>query len=165
MEIVASHAARSTLHRVSALLVSDQEREYTVGLLRRHLLTGRLTAEEFEERVDEAWHARFADDLWHALRWLPVETPPAPVQTGRGRGTALASLIVAITALGLLLVTFGLGAPLALPLFATAWGLGREARRTGPPDVRGKALAGELIGASGTIVCLLLLASCAALVA
>ena len=61
---------------MSELLVSDREREHTVELLRGHWLTGRLTAEEFEERVGEAWRARSADDLWQALRWLPVEKPP-----------------------------------------------------------------------------------------
>ncbi|MGH2761598.1 MAG: DUF1707 SHOCT-like domain-containing protein [Thermoleophilaceae bacterium] len=49
---------------MTALLVSDREREYTVGLLRGHWLSGRLTADEFEQRVEEAWRARDAEDLW-----------------------------------------------------------------------------------------------------
>jgi Domain of unknown function (DUF1707) len=149
---------------VTTLLVSDQEREYTVSLLRTHLLTGRLTQDEFEERVDEAWRARFAEDLWHALRWLPVDAPPAAPPRPRGGGTAVASLILGACALCLLVTTLGFGSPLALALFATSWGLGREARRTGSPDVRREAVAAEVIGAGGTIVCVLLLASCAAVV-
>jgi hypothetical protein len=84
---------------VSALLVSDTEREHTVGLLRGHLLSGRLTAEEFEERVAEAWSARYAQDLWEALRWLPVERPPVPpLAPARpaGIGTAVASLVLGL---------------------------------------------------------------------
>ena len=65
-----------TIGQVSALLVSDSEREYTVGLLRGHWLSGRLTADEFEQRVGEACRARFASDLWQALRALPVDAPP-----------------------------------------------------------------------------------------
>jgi hypothetical protein len=142
---------------VNALLVSDREREYTVGLLRGHWLSGRLTAEEFEERVGEAWRARFASDLWHALRALPVERPaPAP----RAKtGSAAASLVLGILALCLLVMSFGLLFLLSLPLSVTAWALGREARRTGAPNGR----AGEAIGMAGTVAGLLLFAGCAAL--
>src|SRR5918996_4002635 len=86
---------------VNALLVSDREREYTVGLLRGHWLSGRLTADEFEQRVGEAWRARFSSDLWHALRALPVDAPPVPRVPPRGR-SGVGSLVLAITALCLL---------------------------------------------------------------
>ena len=62
--------------RVATLLVSDREREYTVGLLRGHLVSGRLTTEEFEQRVAEACCARYSKDLWRALRFLPVDGSP-----------------------------------------------------------------------------------------
>jgi hypothetical protein len=150
---------------VSTLLVSDHEREYTVGLLRGHLLSGRLTAEEFEQRVEEVWRARFATDLWQALRWLPGEAP-APGSVGRdGRATAAASVIVSLLGLALLCFSLGLASPLSLPLSATGWALGREARRGGAQSVRGTAIAGEVIGVAGTLMAALLLASCAALVA
>jgi hypothetical protein len=139
---------------VSALLVSDREREHTVGLLRGHLLSGRLTAEEFEQRVEEAWRARFAGDLWHALRWLPVEAPPvqpAPPAPAKSR-SGTASLVLGISALCLLFLSFGLLFFLAFPMALTAWALGREARRSGPPEARGRVRAGEVLGIAGTLL-------------
>jgi hypothetical protein len=149
---------------MAALLVSDSEREYTVGLLRTHLLTGRLTAEEFEERVDEAWRARFASDLWQALRWLPVEAAARPRAPGRGgAGSAAAAIVLGLLGLAFLCFTLGIAAPMALPLSAAAWTLGREARRTGSPSVRGAAITGELIGVVGTAMAALFLAGWIAL--
>jgi Domain of unknown function (DUF1707) len=137
---------------VSTLLVSDREREYTVALLRRHWLSGRLTAEEFEQRVAEAWQARFADDLWRALRWLPVENPPAPPARSRSGG---ASLALGLRAVCLLFVSFGLLFFLTLPMGIAAWALGREARRSAPPGLRGNAVAGEALGIAVTLLSLM----------
>ncbi len=151
---------------MSALLVSDREREYTVGLLRGHWLSGRLTAEEFEQRVGEAWRARFAGDLWHALRWLPVEAlpaPPAPPTQAKGR-SGTASLVLAIAAIFLLFFSFGLLFFVTLPLAVSAWALGREARRSGPPGGRDTAVAGEALGIAGTLLSLLPFAALAGMV-
>jgi Domain of unknown function (DUF1707) len=139
---------------VSALLVSDREREYTVGLLRGHWLSGRLTAEEFEQRVGEAWRARFAGDLWQALRALPVEAPPAPQAPPRSQ-SGTASLVLGIAAVCLLFFSFGLLFFLTLPLAITAWALGREARRSAPPGRRGRAAAGEALGIAATLLSLM----------
>jgi hypothetical protein len=147
---------------VSALLVSDQEREYTVGLLRRHWLTGRLTAEEFEQRVGEAWHARSAQDLWQALRWLPLESAPVTARAP-GSGSAVCSLVLGLLGLFVLIGSLGLLFVIALPLSVTAWALGRSARRAG--DARGVGIAGEVIGVVGTALSLIWLAGCAALLA
>jgi hypothetical protein len=144
---------------VSALLVSDLEREHTVGLLRAHWLSGRLTAEEFEERVAEAWRARIVADLWHALRWLPVERPPAPPAKS---GAAVASLVLAILGLCLLFMSFGVLFLITLGLAGTAWSLGREARRSGAIANPGTARAGEVLGAAGTLLSLLPMAALAA---
>jgi Domain of unknown function (DUF1707) len=142
---------------VAALLVSDREREYTVGVLRGHWLSGRLTAEEFEARVAEAWHARFATDLWRALRWLPVDTPPVPPRTRTRTGTA--PLVLAIAAICLLFMSFGLLFFVSLPLSVTAWALGREARRSPAPGARGRAAAAEALGIAGTLLGLLPIAA------
>jgi Domain of unknown function (DUF1707) len=140
---------------VSALLVSDREREYTVDLLRGHWLSGRLTADEFEQRVAEAWRARFATDLWRALRALPVPAPPAPLAPpGRSR-SGTASLVLGIVTICLLFFSFGLLFFLTLPLAITAWALGREARRSAAPGSRGAAVAGEALGIAGTVLSLL----------
>jgi hypothetical protein len=148
--------------------VSDAEREYTVGLLRGHWLAGRLTAAEFEERVDQAWRARASAELWHALRALPVPPPPGRVQADSSRGNAVASLVLGIVGLCLLTISLGLLFPVTLPMSATAWALGRSARRAsarGSPGSgrSGAAAAGETLGVVGTLLSAALLAGCAAL--
>jgi hypothetical protein len=151
---------------VSALLVSDSEREYTVGLLRTHLLSGRLSAEEFETRVDEAWRARFAADLWQALRWLPVDAPPVAARPGpsSGLGSAAGALTLSLLGLAIFCFTLGLGALLSLPLSASGWLLGRSTRRSCGPGARGTARAGEVIGVAGTLLALLAVAGCTAFI-
>jgi hypothetical protein len=146
---------------VATILVSDHEREYTVGLLRGHMLSGRLTAEEFEERVGEAWRARSGQDLWQALRFLPVERPA--VREERGAGTAAAALAIGLLSLCLMVFTLGLAFPLVLPLGITGWALGREARRSGPRRSRGVARAGEIAGIVAAVWSVLMLAGCTAL--
>jgi hypothetical protein len=149
--------ALAQYRQMSALLVSDREREYTVGLLRGHWLAGRLTAEEFEQRVAEAWRARFADDLWRALRFLPVEAPPVPVQAPPGgkSHSGTASLVLGIAAICLFFMSFGLLFFLTLPLAVIAWALGRDARRSAPPDRGRRAKAGEALGIAGTLLSLM----------
>jgi hypothetical protein len=144
---------------VSALLVSDLDRENTVNLLRGHWMTGRLTAEEFEERVGEAWAARYSADLWRALRWLPVDRPRTP-----RRGSGAAALILSGIACCIMLFTLGFGFPLALPLFIAGWAAGREARRSSAGRASGAATVGEALGIMGTIGCLLFVAGIAAIV-
>jgi hypothetical protein len=150
--------------RVTALLVSDNEREYTVSVLRGHWLSGRLTEAEFEERVGEALRARDVADLTRALRFLPAETPPGPARPAGG-GSAVASLVTGAVALFLLMISFGLFFLLTLPLAVTAWALGRDARRSAWPTRLVIARAGEVMGIVGTGLSLLLLAGCAALIA
>jgi hypothetical protein len=134
-----------------------------VSLLRRHWLSGRLTAEEFEQRVDEALRARLGTDLSRALRFLPAEAPPRPARPAGG-GSAVASLLLGVLALFLLMTSFGLFFLLTLPLAVTAWALGREGRRSGPPESHRMARAGELLGIVGTGLSLLPMAGCAALI-
>jgi hypothetical protein len=51
---------------------SDDDRERAVLDLREHLVEGRLTLEEFSERVELAYRARSADDLEAARSALPA---------------------------------------------------------------------------------------------
>lgn len=153
----------TSCYKVSTLLVSDQEREYTVGLLRGHWLTGRLTAEEFEQRVAEAWRARSAQDLWQALRWLPVDAPP--LTRRRSSGSAVPALVLGLLGLFVLLISFGLFFFIALPLSISAWALGRQARRSGTCATPGVAVAGEVLGITGALLSVIWLAGCAALLA
>jgi Domain of unknown function (DUF1707)/Cell wall-active antibiotics response 4TMS YvqF len=54
-----------------ALRASDADRERTVELLREHAAQGRLTLEEFTDRVSAAYLARTNDELEELARDLP----------------------------------------------------------------------------------------------
>ena len=54
-----------------ALRASDADRERTVALLREHRAEGRLTLEEFTDRMSAAYLARTNDDLEELKRDLP----------------------------------------------------------------------------------------------
>jgi hypothetical protein len=101
----------------------------------------------------------------------PAPEPPATVPTaGRGpagpprfdhegpqtNGLALAALLLGVIGIGLLVITAGIGAPLALPCSIAAWICGAQARTrialgeetTG----RGQAHAGYLLGLAGVVL-------------
>ena len=65
--------------------LSDAERDQTVEWLRDHLLAGRLTLEEFSERVDQAYAARIRADLQRLRVGLPS---PEQLPEGRSRRRA-----------------------------------------------------------------------------
>jgi hypothetical protein len=82
-------------------LIGDRERERTAALLRGHYLQGRLSIEEFSERLQVALAARRASELQLALtelppRWRELETigrPALVVARAAGRATALLALL------------------------------------------------------------------------
>ena len=51
--------------------ISDDDREQVVVTLREHLLAGRLTLEEFSERVEAALRARVGAELARVNEDLP----------------------------------------------------------------------------------------------
>jgi hypothetical protein len=57
--------------------VSDADREATAGQLREHYADGRLTLDELNERLDQAFAAKTRAELNAVMRDLPV--PPRPV--------------------------------------------------------------------------------------
>ena len=63
-----------------AIRVSDQERNAAVEALRDHLTEGRLTTEEFSDRVEAALSARTRGDLADLIGDLPRLTPAAPAR-------------------------------------------------------------------------------------
>jgi Domain of unknown function (DUF1707) len=68
------------------LRASDAERDRTVKLLNQHVVEGRLTQEEFTERVEAALAARTRGELDALLVDLPASPPPpAPVTDDRPR--------------------------------------------------------------------------------
>ena len=59
-----------------ALRASDADRERTVALLREHAVDGRLTLEEFTDRMSGAYSARTGGELDELVRALPAGGPP-----------------------------------------------------------------------------------------
>jgi len=146
------------------LRASDAEREHSLERLREHWLAGRLTLEEYEERCDEVNQARFLHELAHTSRELPMPPPiarPLPPRQGNG---GVVSFVLGVTAMMLLVFTVGLAFIITLPMSVVAWGMGRKARRTATDDRRQMALAGEVLGATGTLVGVLMLSACAVIV-
>jgi hypothetical protein len=56
----------------SRLRIGDAERDAAAASLGDHFAAGRLTREEFDERLDRAWSARTADELNPLFYDLPV---------------------------------------------------------------------------------------------
>src|SRR6266581_5036175 len=71
-----------------SLRVSDADREQAIVALREHLLAGRLTLEEFSERVDAALRARFGGELARVRENLPEALPAVDSRRKPARLTA-----------------------------------------------------------------------------
>lgn len=63
------------------ILASDSEREQGIALLRDAVTSGRLTLEEFSDRVDRAQVARTDRELAALTSDLPALSPALPVST------------------------------------------------------------------------------------
>jgi hypothetical protein len=142
--------------------VGDAERESTVAELREHFANGRLTQEEFNERVDQTFAAKTRGDLKTVLRDLPSVRPLATASagsSGSGSGSgrnagpgrafgmfqlALASVWVLILLIGALDLGFGFprGRPFGILLIIGAFAVlrrilfGRRRGRCGGPRRR-----------------------------
>ena len=94
----------------------DRDRQRVVELLGKHLGEGRLTVEEFDERVVKAHAAVHLDELPALTADLPVEPAPRPPPERRPMGAPPALLfLLAILLAWSLVVAVVHGAP---PLFA-----------------------------------------------
>jgi len=71
-------------------LVADFDRATAGDELRTHYDAGRLTVDEFEDRLAEVNAARTRGDLEQALRQLPRSEPPASLRVRDRRWSSLA---------------------------------------------------------------------------
>jgi hypothetical protein len=127
--------------KAPVIRASDTDRDRAVDQLRQHLADGRLTMEEFTERVDEAYEARTTADLQQALRELPhvrVTEPRSPEQREkatrrkRKRERELRGHLVTFVLINMFLVAIWLATSVAAgepiffwPIFPIlGWGLG-----------------------------------------
>jgi hypothetical protein len=126
--------------------VGDAEREATVTELREHFASGRLTQEEFNERVDQAFSAKTRGDLKAVMSDLPSARPLVTTPAGGSRSESdsgasssargpLGAFAIAMTAVWLLVALvsvmglgFGLGdrRPFAIVALIFAFGMLRR---------------------------------------
>jgi Domain of unknown function (DUF1707) len=76
---------------------SDEDRQRVVAALERHTGAGRLTLDEFAERVRVACDARTLDELATVVGDLPADTPAADAETGPRRELLLVFAIAIVT--------------------------------------------------------------------
>lgn len=76
------------------LRIGTAERERAAAELGEHLAAGRLTTDEFDERVQRAYQAKTAADLQPLFADLPELNPPQPPRPRVNWWPALAFLIV-----------------------------------------------------------------------
>ena len=100
------------------LRASDEERDRAVTELRRHLVDGRLSMEEFDQRADEALRARTRRDLVATTRELPHLPDPGQARAA-SRAERIASAGAALPALLPLLPAL-----LVIALVTVAWASG-----------------------------------------
>ena len=72
-------------HDPPAIRASDAERDQTVERLRAHAVEGRLTLEEFAQRIEAAYTARSRDELDELTRDLPADGSRAVEQPAKRR--------------------------------------------------------------------------------
>jgi hypothetical protein len=138
----------------SKLRASDADREHVADRLRTAVTEGRITHDEFEERLHQALSALTYGQLDPLLADLPVAagplaTPAYPPATSKTNGMAIASLALGVAGF---MVLWGIG-----PLLAV--GCGVQARReisraNGTQGGRGLATAGIALGALGLLMTL-----------
>jgi hypothetical protein len=100
------------------LLVSDEERNQVVQLLQRHTGEGRLTVDEFSDRVEEVYKARTVAELRAVLRNLPPVAEIRPA-TPRPRRRLQLTPLVAIA-----FMLIGIWALSGFGYFWPVWPLG-----------------------------------------
>lgn len=80
------------------LLVSDRDRARVGDELRVHYETGRLTLDEFQQRLDELHAARTETQLAEVLRQLPTKRPSVNPRDTRWRSLAFQYALVNVIA-------------------------------------------------------------------
>ncbi len=80
------------------LRASDDDRQRVVAALERHTAAGRLTLDEFSDRVAQALTAATHAELARVTRDLPAETSAAtPMEAAQHRQLLVAFLLAALT--------------------------------------------------------------------
>lgn len=82
----------------NSLRVGDAEREAAASALGDHLVAGRLTVAEYEERAGRAWAAQYFGELTELFADLPAVRSSAPVRRRGPRPFVLEPVLFTIMA-------------------------------------------------------------------
>jgi hypothetical protein len=139
---------------------ADVDRDRAVSFLTTAFTEGRLTKDEYDERVERALHARTYSDLDVIVTDLPgarsVGSPPVVRPRGTN-GLAIASLACGIA-------QFMLGPLPTIPAIVFGHVARHQIKRTGE-DGGGLALAGLILGWAAVVLGVLIVVGVAAVVA
>jgi hypothetical protein len=139
---------------------ADVDRDRAVSFLTTAFTEGRLTKDEYDERVERALHARTYSDLDVIVTDLPgarsVGSPPVVRPKGTN-GLAIASLACGIA-------QFMLGPLPTIPAIVFGHVARHQIKRTGE-DGAGLALAGLILGWAAIVMGVLIVVGVAAVVA
>lgn len=67
---------------MSQIRIGDAERDAAASALGEHYAAGRLTKDEYDERIDRVWAAKYEDDLVPLFSDLPRRRTPAASARG-----------------------------------------------------------------------------------
>ncbi|MEV8511181.1 DUF1707 domain-containing protein [Dactylosporangium sp. NPDC051484] len=84
-----------------AVRASDEDRQRVIAALQRHTEAGRLTLDEFSDRVGIVYAAKTLDELRAAIVDLPALAPAAP-PVSHGDRQLLLTFVLAILAVALI---------------------------------------------------------------
>ncbi len=84
------------------LRAADTDREHIADLLQRHTAAGRLTLDEYEQRVTAAWQATTLGELASLTADLPTELSTAEPDRATSRRPATAVLAAGIALVALI---------------------------------------------------------------
>jgi hypothetical protein len=96
---------------MTVVRASDEDRQRVIGVLQRHTEAGRLTLDEFSDRVGTVYAAKTLDDLRAAIVDLPAIAPPPaapPPPEHHGDRQLLLTFALAILAVVIIGVAYSL---------------------------------------------------------
>jgi len=89
------------------LRASDDDRRRIIAALERHTGEGRLSLDEFSERVGLAYAATTHGELTRLTQDLPVEAATGPAHPPTAPRQLLAALVLAALTIAVLAIIFG----------------------------------------------------------
>jgi hypothetical protein len=128
----------------SHLRASDADRERAVDILRGAFVEGRLSNDEYHERVSQAYAGRTYGDLTRLIADLPAPPPPSRPVRRPTNALAVVSLICGI----IQPLTFGIT---MIPAIFLGHAARRQIRKTGEGG-GGFATAGLVLGWVGAVL-------------